>query len=118
MKRLFKWEAGRQKDVVYYKMKLFSFKVFNFGFDGYILKYPPNTELPLHKDPVKNGEHYRINITLTGKALFLLCTQDDCSIKTISDKCVNYFRPDLCAHSLIVGGKECKKLSLGFVKFN
>lgn len=35
-----KWKQGRQDGVEYFKFKLFSVKIWRFGFDAYLLKYP------------------------------------------------------------------------------
>lgn len=66
------WEKGRQEDVEYHKLKLFEFKInkFDIGFDCYILKYGARIVLPLHKDPVTKGRHYRANLTLWGDSAF------------------------------------------------
>lgn len=107
-----KWQKGRQDEVEYFKFKLFSFKICKFGFDGYLLKYPTNTELPKHTDPVEKGKHYRVNITLWGKCIFV-CKGKHFYIGEF----FHLFRPDLQEHALFTYTKTYK-LSLGFAKFD
>lgn len=108
-----KWIKGRQNDCEYFKIKLFYFKIFKFGFDGYILKYNKNQILPKHKDIVDNGNHYRVNIGY-GDSIF------NCNNIIFKYKLgllsINFFRPDLYEHSLIIINKTYK-ISLGYVKF-
>jgi len=108
-----KWVRGRQENAVYFKSCIFSFKVYKFGFDCYILKYPPNTSLPRHKDPVKNGRHWRLNITLKGKSTFYLFTEK--GLKRFYRFCL--FRPDIQEHWVQSYEKGCLKLSIGLAKF-
>jgi hypothetical protein len=68
--KIFKWSPGRQEGCEYKKFTFLYFKLWKFGFDGYILKYEKNQKLPSHKDPVKNADHYRLNIGW-GKSKFL-----------------------------------------------
>ena len=70
--KIFKWQAGRQKGCEYKKFPLWFFRIGNFGFDAYILKYSPNNTLDWHTDPVKEGKHYRINIKIKGKTSFVM----------------------------------------------
>lgn len=109
--KFWKWQSGRQDNVTYEKFPVWSFKVFNHGFDFYILRYQPNTILPKHKDPVKNGKHWRLNIKLKGNAIFFSEDRGETFQR------INWFRPDLYEHSLNVKTKTIK-LSFGFVKFN
>ncbi len=108
--KYFKWIQGRQASCLYQKMCLWSFKIGSYGFDAYVLKYEPNTELPWHDDKV-SGIHYRLNIKLFGRAYFLI--KGICR-KRWHDKII-LFRPDLHKHSLIVITKTMK-LSFGFAK--
>jgi hypothetical protein len=109
--KLWKWQPGRQDNVTYKKFPLWSFRIGRFGFDGYILRYEWNTKLPPHRDPVTNGKHWRINISLSGSSMFY------CEDRGYSTSWINVFRPDLYIHSLHTASKVFK-LSFGFVKFN
>lgn len=108
---LWKWQAGRNKECSYQKFPLWNFRLWKFGFDAYIIKYEPSTILPKHKDPVKGGKHWRLNIKLKGVATFIA---NECFY---INKTFIVFRPDIVEHSLIVYRKGCTKLSLGFVNF-
>ncbi len=111
--KLWKWLPGRQAKTHYWKFPLWSFRIWKFGFDAYILKYKPTTLLDWHKDPVKNGKHWRLNIKLKGWATF-----------EVKGKAwwlplgITVFRPDLYEHRLMVYQYGCTKLSFGFVKFD
>lgn len=111
-KGFWRWVPGRQQDCQYKKFCLWSFKIFNFGFDGYILRYEAATTLPWHTDQIK-GKHWRLNIKVFGKAYFLV---KGISRKLWHDRFI-FFRPDLHAHSLSVI-KPTVKLSFGFAKFD
>lgn len=115
-----KWEKGRQEGCDYKKLRLWSFRVWKFGFDAYVLKYPPNADLPIHTDPVEKGSHYRFNLPLKGESKFYWLGGDSFLGKRtlwLNTTGPILFRPDLCKHFLRVGNKGCIKLSLGFVKF-
>jgi hypothetical protein len=87
--------------------------VYNYGFDGYILKYDPNQVLPTHRDPVKGGKHYRMNIGW-GKSLFVI--KSKIWRFKLGKLSIHIFRPDIFPHSLIIN-ERTYKLSLGFVKY-
>lgn len=111
--KLWKWENGRQQGCDYQKLPLWYFKIYKFGFDAYVLKYNGNQVLPVHKDPLVNGKHWRLNIGY-GKSNFL-CVHTILSLK-IGKFSVYLFRPDLYDHSLIVHNKTIK-ISIGFAKY-
>lgn len=108
--KLWKWQKGRQGGCDYSKFPLWFFRIGKFGFDAYILKYQPDSRLPVHTDPV-DGKHWRLNIKLKGTSTFFL--EHHPILKRVI-----LFRPDIKAHQLIVHSKGCTKLSFGFVKFN
>lgn len=109
--KLFKWTKGRQDSTQYEKWCFLYWKFFCFGFDGYLLRYKENQQLPIHRDPIKDGRHYRLNIKLKGKCKFW-CTR---TIWNWGERIV-YFRPDLFFHNLTTQ-TPVLKLSLGFVIF-
>ncbi len=113
--KLWRWQKGRQQNCEYYKLPLWYFKVWVFGFDSYVLKYKANTVLPTHKDPVKNGKHWRINIGY-GVANFVCENYKHGFFKRIGKLTINIFRPDLYEHSLYVF-EDTIKLSMGFVRY-
>lgn len=109
--KLFKWTQGRQSSTQYEKWCFLYWRFFNTGLDGYILRYKANQQLPIHKDIVENGIHYRLNIKLKGKCKFW-CP----SILWKWGERIVLFRPDLFFHSLTTKTKVLK-LSLGLVIF-
>lgn len=114
--KLFRWLAGRQPGVDYKKLCFLSLKIWKYGFDGYILRYEPNTKLPFHLDPV-NGRMWRLNITLWGNSVFFIKNTGGLSVgwRGYTRK-INLFRPDIQPHALRTYSKTYK-LSFGFVKF-
>lgn len=113
-----KWIDGRQEKTNYKKFCLWSFKVWKWGFDAYILKYQPKASLPIHTDPVKNGQHWRLNIKIKGLSYFSYSKVWSGGQKWITTQNrFILFRPDIQRHTLLVANNKCIKLSLGFVKF-
>ena len=110
-----KWIPGRQKDTKYEKFCLYSFKIWKWAFDAYLIRYAPRAVLEAHVDPVKNGKHWRLNITLKGKSYFGIVSPNGCY--GLSSKRFIFFRPDIIKHMVVNKTKTCLKLSLGFVKF-
>ncbi len=105
---LFKWQKGRQGNYgrEYYKMCLVSFK----RFDIWLLKYPPNTGLVEHTDPVEEGyNHHRMNFILKGYAAF------NCKEAYVNTTKWTYFRPDIMKHSVSVVPFERLVLSFGWL---
>lgn len=109
--KLFKWLDGRQMHTKYHKWCFLYFKIFNIGIDGYILRYEPETILPIHKDKLETSEnksrHYRLNVLLKGKTSFW-CPS---TIFKYRNRVI-FFRPDKFYHSLTVYTKTYK-LSFG-----
>lgn len=112
--KLWKWVNGRQSKCDYKKFTLWYFRIWKWGFDAYILKYQPDGYLPLHKDPVENGKHWRLNIGW-GNSQFHICDAPKSGWR-IGKFSVYLFRPDKYLHSLSIYDKTIK-LSFGFVKF-
>ena len=88
----FTWLPGRQANCIYHKLLFLWIKIpFLKGpvfADGWIIRYPPHAELPMHRDSIKkyasviyrdrvyectlnNPRHYRLNIQLWGRGKFL-----------------------------------------------
>ncbi len=112
LSQVFKWEAGRLSETEYYKLRFLNLRLGKWGFDGYILKYPPNIRLKLHRDIVE-GSHWRCNIKLWGKCHFTCIGKQILSLGEF----IHIFRPDRKLHGLIVFTKTVK-LSLGIAKFH
>lgn len=109
-----KWMNGKQDGCEYRKVCLWSFKIWKWGFDAYILKYQPKASLPIHTDPVKDGKHWRLNIKIRGLSYFSY-VKGERWITTQNRFII--FRPDIQRHTLLVANNICVKLSFGFVKF-
>ena len=110
--KLFRWVEGRQSTTRYHKWCFLYFKIFNLGLDGYIIRYQPNTVLPIHKDSVEAGRHWRLNIKVKGKCSFW------CPSTIFRKKdYVILFRPDLFYHSVTVYEKTYK-ISFGLAIFH
>lgn len=118
--KLWKWTQGRQDGCDYKKFTLWYFKIWKFGFDGYIIKFEANSDLPPHHDVVPNGDHYRFNFLLKGKCTFH-CLDGESEFgpntKWSRTSGTAFFRPDIQEHFLITQTK-CTIFSLGFVKFS
>jgi hypothetical protein len=56
------WEEGRRK-TGYFKMLLARAR-WPFGWDAYLLRFPPKSSAPWHTDEVPGFRHYRINFVL------------------------------------------------------
>lgn len=112
--KLFTWTIGRQAECEYKKFCFLWTKFWRIGMDGYILKYEPHTVLPLHKDLVKGGKHYRLNIVLKRKSDFNYVERWS-TIINLFDSRIVLFRPDLWLH----GVRNCDGvrivLSIGFL---
>lgn len=111
--KLWKWQDGRQKGCEYKKFTLWYFKVANFGFDCYILKYNSNQVLPSHKDIIEDGQHWRFNVGW-GKSKFI-CEKIIFG-KRFGKLSLYLFRPDLYEHSLHIF-QRTTKISFGFARF-
>ncbi len=110
LRAAFKWETGRQSETTYHKLCLFSFQLGRWGFDSYLLRYPPQTRLKLHRDCVE-GSHWRCNIKLWGKCHFTCVGKQILSLGEF----IHIFRPDKKLHGLLVFTKTYK-LSFGMAK--
>lgn len=67
--KYFTWIDGRQESCSYKKMCLWSFKLWKWGFDGYVLRYQANTDLPWHCDVVE-GKPLETKYKTGGQSLF------------------------------------------------
>lgn len=110
--KLFSWLDGRQQGTEYKKFCFLFSKVGRLGFDGYVLRYEPNTVLLPHRDVIE-GKHYRLNIEIWGKGDFV-------SEKVIFSffKKLYLFRPDISTHSVINHSTKRYVLSFGVAIFN
>lgn len=92
------WEKGR-KGTGYLKKLLVSW-TWPIPWDLYILKYPVGSFVGWHKDPVKDGKHYRMNLVIpwTCDGGSFLCEFGTPPI--YRSEYLNIFRPDITKHSV------------------
>ncbi len=111
--KLFRWQKGRQQ-TGYDKMLLATAKQFPLPFDLYLLRFSEGTEIPLHKDPVMNGEHHRLNIVLKhakegGRFI--------CEETLWQTARIKYFRSDISEHAVTKVTRGTRYvLSLGWLR--
>jgi hypothetical protein len=107
---LWKWVDGRQGSG-YHKLLLACIAPY---FDVYLLRFPEDSFVPIHKDPVTNRRHFRLNIVLR-RAKFggkMVCEAG----LGISSR-VMYFRPDVVKHALTrVQAGTLYMLSIGWTR--
>lgn len=105
-----KWVKGRQGSG-YDKLKIISCNTL-FHFDIYLIRFINGSYIPAHKDPVKYGEHYRINIILKkpdlGGHFF-------CNNVIYKNSRLIIFRPDIEEHSVTRVEGSRYVLSIGFI---
>jgi hypothetical protein len=110
-RRWLHWEAGRQNTG--YDKLLLAANPFLIQFDCYLLRFPEGTQIPPHRDPVKSGRHYRLNLIVKRSRAGgeFVCTDP-----IFETRRVKFFRSDLCTHSVtrVVGGSRYV-LSIGWV---
>ena len=99
------WIKGRQ-GTGYLKKKIWS----RFNTDCWLIKYKPSQIIPTHTDPVEGKKHFRLNIVLKGKGVFICEKTILCLFHRII-----LFRPDKYEHSMINLSKERLVLSIGMV---
>lgn len=106
------WECGRQGNG-YKKMRLININ-WPIKFDLYLLKFPINSFVPLHTDPVIKGKHYRLNITLNPS---ISASQMIEGRWIYSNRYIKLFRPDLYEHGLTkVLDNTIYMISIGWIK--
>lgn len=91
----FRWQSGRQQSG-YLKMLLLRVR-WPASFDVYLLKFPTGCCVPPHKDPVRRGRHYRLNIVLKQAKMggdFV------CRNPLFETRRIKLFRPDISEHAV------------------
>ena len=107
------WQPGRQNSG-YLKLKLLGM----FNFDLYILKYPPESFLKPHRDPVEGKRHHRINWTFwrAPGAYFYIRRKNGMLVFDRMMPRIFKFRPDIETHFVLNGTEGTSyALSLGWV---
>lgn len=95
MKHLFQWQRGRQQSG--YDKMLLAGATWPFRFDLYFLKFPTDSEIAPHKDQVKSGRHFRLNIVIKEA---LVGGQFNCKAPIYETRRIKLFRPDISEHSV------------------
>ncbi len=98
-----KWERGRQ-GTGYFKLDLARGR----RWDLYLLRYPPGSRVPPHRDPVPGKEHWRANLLLWGEDTF-----EGRAIFRLPRLVV--FRPDITEHEVRAVSRLRLVLSMGWV---
>jgi hypothetical protein len=110
-RRWLRWERGRQK-TGYDKLLLVANPVL-IRFDCYLLRFPEGSEIPPHRDPVKGGRHYRLNLIVKRSPAG---GEFVCSDPIFETRRLKLFRSDVCTHSVTrVEGGSRYVLSIGWV---
>ena len=90
-----RWQSGRQQSG-YDKMLLLQ-GMWPLPFDVYILRFPEDSEIKPHTDPVSEGAHYRLNIVLRRAREG---GEFRCAHPIFETGRIKLFRPDLSEHSV------------------
>jgi hypothetical protein len=111
IKKLFRWERGRQLSG--YDKMLLCGAVWPIKFDAYILKFPTGSEIHAHKDEVRVGKHYRLNVVLKPAEVG---GEFSCLNPIFETKRIKLFRPDVSEHQVSKIEKGTRYLlSIGWV---
>ncbi len=112
LRKLFRWERGRQKSG--YDKMLLCGAIWPIKFDTYLLKFPQGSEIAPHTDKVESGKHYRLNLVLKSAEIggeFI------CANPIFETKRIKLFRPDVSEHQVSKVEKGNRYLlSVGWVK--
>jgi hypothetical protein len=104
-RRWLRWEKGQQNTG--YDKLLIAVNPLLIPFDCYVPRFPDGTEIPPHRDPIKGGRHYRLNIVVKRSPSggdFI------CANRIFQSTRINVFRPDVSTHSVsrVVGGNPVR----------
>lgn len=111
MRRWLRWESGRQGTG--YDKLLLATGPLPVPFDCYLLRFPPGTEVPPHRDALETGRHYRLNVVLRGAERG---GEFVCSDPLFASRHIKLFRPDRSVHAVTrVEGRTRWVLSVGWV---
>ncbi len=109
--RLFRWLSGRQL-TGYQTMLLFESQWLQA--DAYLIRYPACSVIPEHVDPVKERDHYRLNIILKQA---IKGGEFKCAACLFETKRIKFFRPDREKHSVtLIEEGERLVLSIGWTR--
>ena len=109
---LFKWQKGRQLSG--YDKMLLAGAYWPIKFDMYLLRFREGSEIEKHKDEVKKGNHYRLNIVIKKSKSG---GEFVCENPIYENSRIKYFRPDISYHSVTKIEQGTRYvLSIGWVK--
>ena len=110
--RLFRWQEGQHKTGYFVLTLAWVTQRFSpIPFDCYLLRYPPGSSIPPHRDVTKR-RHFRANIVLTHPK----GGEFQCERTIFASKWLNVFRPDRNTHSVtpVTGTRSRYVLSIGW----
>lgn len=90
-----RWQKGRQASG--YDKLLLMKMTWPVSIDCYLLRFPQGSEVPLHKDPVSQGRHFRLNLIIKNAAKG---GEFQCEQCLINRPRIKLFRPDLHEHAV------------------
>jgi len=99
-----RWELGRQ-GTGYFKLRLAQ----GARWDLYLLRYPPGSSVPPHRDSVRGKAHWRTNLLLWGQDAFV-------GAAWLRVPRLVVFRPDITEHEVAPVSRLRLVLSLGWVR--
>lgn len=106
-----RWQTGRQASG--YDKMLLAYNKIGIEFDAYILRFPIGSEIPQHRDLVRHGRHFRLNIILKKSQAggeFI------CEKHILNWPRVKLFRSDLYQHAVTkIEGSPRYVLSIGWL---
>ncbi|MCA9719211.1 MAG: 2OG-Fe(II) oxygenase [Myxococcales bacterium] len=87
-----RWQPGRQ-GTGYWKLRLLALR----RLDLYLLRFPPGSRVPAHRDAVPEGRHLRLNLVLVPARRG---GEFRCPAALIDRPRIKLFRSDLHAHEV------------------
>jgi hypothetical protein len=106
-----RWEYGRQ-NTGFAQLLLF-INPFLIPFNCYLLRFPEGSHIPPHRDPVKSGRHFRLNIIVK---LSPSGGEFVCADPIFQTRRLKLFRSDVSTHSVtrVLGGSRYV-ISIGWI---
>lgn len=107
-----RWQGGRQRGG--YQKLLILIARWPLPFDVYLLRFPEGSEIAPHRDPVAQGQHFRLNLILKSarRGGDFICAEP-----IYASKRIKLFRPDACEHRVTRVEQGTRYLlSIGWVR--
>lgn len=112
MYRWLKWQKGRQ--ATGYDKMLIANARWPLRFDVYVLRFPQGCHVPEHRDEVRDGRHYRLNLVLKRAQSG---GEFHCADPIFETTRIKFFRPDVSLHSVTKIELGCRYvLSIGCLR--